>query len=108
MIEKVFKKKEEHTFYVEERAFFKMNFWRFYMKRRRGTSSLEFWAHLTVPKNSRIGEHCLYEQTDFFIGKVKDGEFIRAKDFYTLPWNVEKGGERLYQVYLKERKNLEH
>ncbi len=106
MIEKVFKKKEVQSSYIEERAFFKMNFWRFYMKRRKGNSSLEFWAHLTIPYGSRAGEHILHEEGDFYIGKVKDEDWIKPKNFYTLPWNVQQGGDKLYHVYLKERKNL--
>ena len=80
--------------YMEEKAHFKYFFQRYWHKRNKKTGLIEFWCFPSI-KNQ-------YESGDYFLGKLINGEIIKADNFYQLPWVIQKGAIRLFEKYEKE------
>ncbi len=77
----LFKLKKEPRV-LKENYVFKMDGWRFYTREVQG-GDIEFWAHHTENPDSA------------FLGTWKKDTFNPVSEFRSLPWSLQKGGERL-------------
>lgn len=91
MIKDLFKKKLR---IVKETAYFKRDFKRYYAKEMTDGTT-EFWCHLTIAPSFTENKK------SYYLGKWDDREIIQCDEFYELPWNVQKGALRLFELVKK-------
>jgi hypothetical protein len=67
-----------------QQTMFKSNFKLYIIKPLK--SELTLWAH------------CLKTETDYYLGRFNGKSIVMADKFYNLPWDVQKGAERLFKL----------
>lgn len=87
---------------VSEKAYFKNNFKRYYVKRN-SRGEIYFWAHQTIPKDTQL---TFDDKESYYLGQyTREKGWIKPENYYQLAWDVQRSGSRLFTDFIKDQDN---